>query len=108
MAYVSTFYPEYDIGVKEVHYRPQCWMVSTPYNLNGQHVFIFVRKCVCKNYENTYRHGIDFECDDLDVDGVFIHFHRNCFHRRKAFTRRLERIYIFETHCNCEYEQISY
>ena len=107
MAYASPLYLEDDIGVEEVHYSPQCWMVRTPYNLYGQHVLIFVRKCVCKKYENTYKHGIDFEYDDLDVDGVFIHFHGNCFHRRMAFTRR-RRIYIFETHCNCEYEQLSY
>ena len=109
MAYVSTLYPEDGIGVKEVHYKRKCWMVRTPYNLYGVHVFIFVRKCVCGEYENTYRHRIDFKHDDLDVDGVFIHFHGNCFHRRMEFTSR-RRIYILESHCNCEYEyeQISY
>ena len=107
MAYVSPLYVEDDTVVKEVHNSPECEMVRTRYYLRGRRVFIFVRKWVCEQYENTYSHGIDFEYDDLDVDGVFIHFHGNCFHRRMAFTRR-QRIYILETHCNCEYEQISY
>ena len=108
MAYASPLYLEDDIGVKEVHYSPECAMVRTPYYLRGKRVFIFVRECVCGKYEHTYSHEIDFKCD-LDVDGVFIHFHKDCFHRRTELTRRGE-IYIFETHCNCdpEYEQISH
>ena len=109
MAYSSTLHPEDDIGVKEVHYSTKCKMVKIPYNLHGNRVFIFVRKCVCGEYENTYRHEISFEYDDLDVDGIFIHFYEDCFHRRMEYTRRRQ-IYILESHCNCEYEyeQISF
>ena len=72
-------------------------------------MFIFVRYCVCDEYENTYNLGIDFERVDLDVDGVFIHFRKDCFHRYKE-TRGGRASYIFETQCNCdnEYEQHSH
>lgn len=110
MAGVSTIYPEDDNGVKEVHKSPKCEMVKTPYNLRGRRVFIFVRKCVCKEYENTYRHGIDFQRDDLlDVDGVFIHHYEDCFLQRQEI-RGKRRMYIFETDCDCvkESENKSY
>ena len=83
MAYTSPLYVEDDtvVTVKEVHISPECRMDRTRYNLHGKRVFIFVRSCVCDEYVNTYRLGIDFELDDLDVDGVFIHLHSDCFHR---------------------------
>jgi hypothetical protein len=116
MAYTSPLYVEDDnvVTVKEVHISPECRMDRTRYNLHGKRVFIFVRSCVCDEYVNTYRLGIDFELDDLDVDGVFIHLHSDGFHRYEEIRRgrrgRIQKRYIFETQCNCanEYEQHSH
>lgn len=104
MAHVSPLNVEDGPFDKEVHDSPECEMVRTRrYRKHGKFVCIFVRKCVCGNYENRYRRGIYFDHHDINVKGVFIHFHRNCFNRRTEIRER-RKIYILETHCSCHYE----
>jgi hypothetical protein len=107
MAHVSPLDVEDDIVVKEVHTSPECTMDRTCKKLNGKRVFILVRYCVCGKYVNTYELGIDFERDDLDMDGVFINVHRDGFYRYEEF-RRGQKKYIFEIRYANEYEQHSH
>ena len=106
MAYSSTIDPENCIHVGEVHYSEECKMVGKSYKLHGIKVFIFVRKCVCNEYENKCEIVLTY--DNLDEDGVFIHFYKDCFRQREEYTgTRMS--YIHESLCKCayEYEQIS-